>query len=92
MPCPHLIGFQAQLHAHGIRELRREQPFCGWDEWLFFDCRFDFKSLKRRKQLAPCLHFHSKILSCWPVQAIECTVCGVAIAGILRDGEQVMVG
>lgn len=82
MPCLHLQSFSEELQKRGIAELRRNVPFCGWGQWIFYDCKFDLKKIRANRQFAPCVENVEKVLGCWPVQALECSVCGVAVACI----------
>lgn len=88
VPCLHLQKAVAEMARLGIPEQRRSVPFCGWGEWVFYECRLDPAKLAKRLKLAPCVEPMEIVERFWPVRCLQCSVCGSAVAGIFHDGDE----
>jgi hypothetical protein len=57
--CEHLRQLEAEIIAAGLPETFRGRAWSeNCHEWVYFDCYFDRKSIRKRMALAECVHDH----------------------------------
>jgi hypothetical protein len=96
MTCEHLNSLEAAMHAAGLRETFRGQPWSdNCREWVYFDCWIDLAAVRERHVLAECVHDHiHRGTHDGSERGLVCAQCHDALMGSFERqlGQAVFIG